>query len=136
MSKFGEPWQRDEDEQGWLLRIKSADGMPSILPELHVATDDGGCVSMWLELSAEDYSSGGDAADRAIACVNACAGMADPTAVPDLLAALTYITEHCTLYGPADAAREMAAKAIAKAGGNDTSHDKSVVTDCGGQSCE
>lgn len=36
-------------------------------------------------------------------------------AAPDLLSALKFITEKCSLYGPADRAREMAEKAITKA---------------------
>lgn len=32
-------------------------------------------------------------ADRAVACVNACAGIADPSVVPDLLAALDRFSE-------------------------------------------
>ena len=62
-----------------------------------------------------EYGSENEAnANRIVACWNACEGIADPSAIPDLLAALIELAS-----GHSMAGEEMARKAIAKATGGD-----------------
>jgi hypothetical protein len=62
-----------------------------------------------------DFQSNDEAnAARIVACVNACEGIADPGAVPDLLAALRELMTGHSLAGQA-----MAHKAIARATGGE-----------------
>ena len=61
---------------------------------------------------AEAGSENEATANRLVACWNACEGIADPSAIPDLLAALIELAS-----GHSMAGEEMARKAIAKATG-------------------
>jgi len=83
MSKYGEPWRIVDSPHVWSTvgRIDRADEI-AIWPIIDSMTDIDGKVETALGLADES----GHLA-RAIACVNACAGMEDPAAVPDLLAA-------------------------------------------------
>ena len=126
MNKFGEPWRIVESPHVWSTvgRIDRADEI-AIWPIIDSMTDLDGRVEIALGLADESGHI-----DRAIACVNACAGMEDPSAVPDLLAALVAVSaggcwcgvgiDDPGLAGRHTRACEMARAAIGKAQGDAT----------------
>ena len=86
-------------------------------PGVYIAGPNTGLIAKLYEPDANLYngdklvSIGGNSA-RIVACVNACEGIADPGAVPDLMAALREL-----MTGHSMAGQAMAEKAIARATG-------------------
>lgn len=60
---------------------------------------------------------------RLVACYNALAGISDPAAIPDVIAALYNLTVYCEKYGPANPFTEIARAALAKLDMPNVTHD-------------
>jgi len=82
--RYGEPWTYDEDGGS---HVEDADG-----PVLAVmGPEDFPCFEGTPEQDAETRALYKGRAARAVACVNACAGIADPSAVAGLVATVREI---------------------------------------------
>jgi hypothetical protein len=102
----GEIWEKHTPEP-WAV-VEPVAGQFAIVPQNRTRSAESWTLAYVRDFQHNDVSN----AARIVACVNACEGIADPGAVPELMAALREL-----MTGHSMAGQAMAEKAIARATG-------------------